>query len=611
MRLAAGNILRKGWRALANLSMEKKLIVIFVFLLTLPITYVSYLSARSTFNSVLKNASSNAAQVTGNASDTVDRYVSDLKRSTLLPLYNTEVQYYLQQPVTDWGKNVTVGMFLSYLKHTKDEITAVYLVDKYGSIFYDKATSISQLAPAEQLDAWKNSVAKAGTSPVLEGRHTIRVNGSGRKEVFTVLRKIKSASALDDIGIIVFDTDIELFKGILDPVDSVTQGSSMIIDGQGQLVYATGSDDTVPDRIAQLSSSGRDPGGGFYESDIRGVRFLTVYHHSRLTGWTVSVDIPLSKVLSEVKQNRNTLQITTLLLLTFALFVATLFSHALTRPLKSMVRLMRQVQHGNLDVWIHAKYNDEIGMLGTHFNRMIIRIKELLQEVKLTEKRKQKADMRALQSQINPHFIYNTLESIRMLAESNDDPRVAQLTYLLGLQMRYSIVRQEEKVTVRQELEHVRHYMDLMQIRFPGKFELKLDVPEPLMSLPVIKLVFQPIVENAVFHGLEAKPGTGTVTISAFREDGGRVVFRVEDDGVGMDESKLKSLNESLEQEESDSPFGIGLHNVNERLQLHYGRGAGLQVESTPGGGTCVRLTLQEERVKEEERSKDERAMEE
>lgn len=159
-----------------------------------------------------------------------------------------------------------------------------------------------------------------------------------------------------------------------------------------------------------------------FQIEMNGQSYLAVYTVSKQTGWTTMVTIPLARILSPVQKNRNALILTTLIIIAFALCVATFISHALTKPLKSLVRLMKRVQHGNLDVWQHSKYNDEIGMLGSHFNRMIIRVKDLLQEVSLTEKRKQKADMRALQNQINPHFIYNTLESIRMLAESNDDP---------------------------------------------------------------------------------------------------------------------------------------------------------------------------------------------
>jgi two-component system sensor histidine kinase YesM len=230
-------------------------------------------------------------------------------------------------------------------------------------------------------------------------------------------------------------------------------------------------------------------------------------------------------------------------------------------------------------------------MLGSHFNRMIIRVKDLLQEVSLTEKRKQKADMRALQNQINPHFIYNTLESIRMLAEGSDDPRVAELTYLLGVQMRYGIVRSEEMVTIRDELDHVENYLGLLQIRFPEKFRLNIEVPDPFLTLPVIKLIFQPIVENAVFHGLEPKDGPGTLKITAWEEEG-RTVFCVEDDGIGMNEDTLRALNSSLQSGNDGEMFGIGLRNVNERIRLHYGSSCGLRVDSEPGRGTRVILSI-------------------
>ncbi|MDF9844531.1 MULTISPECIES: sensor histidine kinase [unclassified Paenibacillus] len=595
------SIPRRLWLFLANLPMERKLIVVFVFVLSLPITYVSYLSSRSTFNSVLQSSTKSAGQMAGNASDTIDRYIADLKRYTALPLYNTDVQFYLEQQNTDWEKNTSMSMFLSYLIHTKEEMTAVYLVDKYGYVFYDRAPGINELFPAERMTQWRSLTEEAGVAPVVQGRHTIRVNSGEHREVFSVMRTVSSVSMLKPIGMIVFDIDIKLFKGIADPVNAVTQGNTIIVDEHGGLVYGGISADSAgtahtdsPDReqqdIALLLEKTGGPEGHF-QIRLEEQDYLAVYTVSQKTGWTTMVTIPLERILTPVQKTRNTLILTTLAIVAIALVVATFISHALTKPLKSLVRLMKQVQHGNLDVWLSPKYNDEIGMIGSHFNRMIIRVKDLIQEVSLTEKRKQKADMRALQNQINPHFIYNTLESIRMLAESSEDPRVAELTYLLGLQMRYGIVRSEEMVTVRHELDHVRNYLNLLHIRFPDKFRLQMDVPEAFLPLPLLKLVFQPVVENAVFHGLEAKEGPGTILITAWSEEG-TTVFCVADDGVGMDGDTLRLLNSNLLDSTDSEKFGIGLRNVNERLRLHYGSACGLQVFSEPGRGTRVIIRI-------------------
>ncbi|SET88210.1 sensor histidine kinase [Paenibacillus sp. NFR01] len=585
---------RWSWQYLANLPMEKKLIVIFIFLLSLPISFVSYLSAQATYNSNLRNAANNAVQLTANAADTIDRYIADLKRSTLLPLYNTDVQYYLEQKVTDWDKNVSMSMFLGYLKITKDEISTVYLVDKYGNVFYDRAGGISVVSTTDQIERWRSLLAQAGTSPVLEGRHSVIYNLDQKKEVFSMLRTIKSTSRLDDIGMIIFDIDVSMLLDVLGPVNAVAKGTSMVVDDHNQIVYATNGE---PQKHLDLLLARRSGSSGSFQYADHGERYLVAYHKSEQTGWITSVNIPLNPILSGIRHTRDRQLLTTLAILMFALIVATLFSHALTKPLKSLVRLMKKVQHGNLNVWLEPKYNDEIGMLGSHFNRMIIRVKELLTEVAETEQRKQKADMLALQNQINPHFFYNTLESIRMLAEGSDDSRVAKLTYMLGLQMRYSITRSDKAVTVRQELEHVTNYYNLLQIRFPEKFRLIIDVPEEYLQLPMLKLVFQPIVENAVFHGLEPKIGIGTISITASR-DGEAMLFTVTDDGVGMDAGTLEELRASLkhgtftEFAAEESRFGIGLHNVNDRLRLNYGPGSGLLVDSQAGVGTSVTLRI-------------------
>lgn len=178
-----------------------------------------------------------------------------------------------------------------------------------------------------------------------------------------------------------------------------------------------------------------------------------------------------------------------------------------------------------------------------------------------------------------------------MLAELNDDDQVADLTYLLGLLLRYSITRSaDERSTIGQEIDHVRNYLLLLQIRFPGKFNFNFDIPVDFAPLSIIKLVFQPIVENAVFHGLEKREGAGTITIRAWREHRD-AVFTIHDDGIGMTTERLEDLQHSLKDGKTDK-FGIGLRNVHERIRLHYGPRSSLTVSSRPGEGTTVTLRI-------------------
>lgn len=582
--------MKKLWSFFANLSMQKKLVVIFVFLITLPITYVSYSSYRTNSDAMLASTTESAGQLADNAMDKVDRYIADLKRSTILPLYNKDVQKYLDQKGTDWDKNSSVNMFLMYLANTKEEISAVYMTDRYGTIFYFNKPGLNELYPYERLAEWQQRTRKAGLAPVLVGTYPVRVNGSEERQVFSVMRSIQSVSTLKDIGIIVIDVDIRLFEGIIQPLNSVTHGDTVIVDENGKIVYNSDPDRLGGNLTGNALLAGAVNSRGSFRLNIDGEPHIAVYSVSESTGWKTLVTIPLQELLGPIKQSRNAMMVMTLSILGFALVVAMFISYALTKPLKRTVQLMKQVQRGKLDVRVNVKHNDEIGMLGSHFNRMLGRVQDLLQEVYETEKSKQKADMLALQNQINPHFIYNTLESIRMLAELNDDDRVAELTYLLGQLLRYSITRSDEISTVQRELEHVENYLQLLQIRFPDKISYRFIVPESYYQLPIIKLVFQPIVENAVFHGLEKQAGAGMISITAWNERDD-VLFAVYDDGVGMSAERLAGLNESLNDGKTDK-FGIGLRNVNERIRLHYGESSSLDVTSMPGEGTTVTLRI-------------------
>lgn len=617
------HLLRGGWLKLANLSMQQKLILLFVFLISVPITYVSYLSSRSIMGVIRQNAVNSAIQVAKDQTAVIDNYIADLKRYTTLPLYHTNVQQHLANPEASWEKSNDLHMFLSFLNHSKEEISAVYLVDQAGAVYYDNKPGIHTLYPDKRLQTWQQLSQQNGVNPVVTGKSEILMDGSNPKhrQVFSVLRTIQSASALQNIGIIVIDVNLSLLEHVVTALEGTTQGHALIVDQKGEPIYGDKlasyeayqhkrSVITTPSPLSrQLRNLGNlgnienveDNASKHFEFvDTQEVEQLAVYHTSAHTGWTILVTIPLSQLMEPMKSNRNTLMLTTLIIIAFALGVATLVSFALTSPLQALVKLMRQVQHGNLDVALTPKYNDEIGIIASHFNIMLVRIKELIHEVSLTETRKRKADLRVLQNQINPHFIYNTLESIRMLAEGSDEPRISKMTYLLGSQMRYGIVHSDELVTIQQELEHIQNYVDLLTIRFPHKFTLELHIPDELLQVPLIKLVFQPIVENAIFHGFDGRMHGGLITISGCKKDSSQQ-FTITDNGVGMHPDCLNSIRHSLQSEQpfeqtSEQPLathsGMGLRNVSERLTLHFGRACTLRIDSELNHGTTVTIVI-------------------
>ena len=234
--------------------------------------------------------------------------------------------------------------------------------------------------------------------------------------------------------------------------------------------------------------------------------------------------------------------------------------------------------------------------MGRGFNRMVRKINNLINSVYLAQINEKQTKMDALQIQINPHFLYNTLETIRMLAEINDDSDVAKISETLGRLLRYGVDIFNTQATMKDELEHLRNYIFIQNYRFSNKFEVNIDVDDEILNMPVIKLIIQPIVENAIYYGLEGKNGKSCINIYGIRQDNS-IIISIMDNGRGMDEETLERVKRGIYSDEKQElkkgkKRSIGLRNVNERIKLKYGVQYGLELESTENIGTCVKINL-------------------
>ncbi|WP_235441369.1 sensor histidine kinase [Paenibacillus sp. IHB B 3415] len=261
---------------------------------------------------------------------------------------------------------------------------------------------------------------------------------------------------------------------------------------------------------------------------------------------------------------------------------------------------MRRVEPEFLNNPVKGKAGkDEIGFLITNYNEMISRMDELVNHVQKVEMLKKEADFKMLQAQIQPHFLYNTLETMRMLARSNKDYKVAEMALSLGNLFRYSLSKSEH-TTLRDELDHVSTYIAIHQIRM-SDLEVEFQVEEMLLSLPCPRFILQPLVENSMIHGLSRNRGSKRITLRIARKHG-YVWIEVADNGSGISEQQIKSLQRLLEgsiikHESQHKTTGIGLSNVAERVKAYYGKESSLGIISTPGKETvcCLKLLLKEE----------------
>lgn len=242
--------------------------------------------------------------------------------------------------------------------------------------------------------------------------------------------------------------------------------------------------------------------------------------------------------------------------------------------------------------------NDEFGQISRGFNRMMEEIHRLFNEVFLLGIQEREAELSALQSQINPHFIYNTLESINMMAVRQKHAEVSDMVTALGKLLRYTIDKVDRRVPLQEELAFVQSYVRIQQVRYDGKLEVIYDIDEAVTDCLIPKLVLQPLVENAVYHGIEGQADGGVIWVSALKFDDELLII-VRDNGKGMAQAEIDELNESIARQPSNKALRchagdrLGLNNIAQRLRLMYGEGGSLSVDGSPGQGLAVTVSIQ------------------
>ncbi|MEK0312942.1 cache domain-containing sensor histidine kinase [Cohnella sp. 56] len=593
--------------------MENKLLIVFLFLIILPIGVLTYVSALRYSNSIERNTVTFVSQLSDQMLGKLDDYIEDMKKISIIPSYQSDIMEGLKMSNRFYGgesggEDANAGVLseqertrlaidrkiassIYFINNIKQSTNVVYLFDKYGNPYYAIKNSAIRSDLRDVLPRWTELAEEAHGTPVLVSTQDVAGRATSSRYVFTVVRQIIDPMTFESIGMIGIDANIGVIDNIIKDLDKSTHGKTLVVDKSGSVVY-----DSDKSLIGQnLKSSellpSRAAGQDSYHTKVDGKGVLAIYKESSVTGWKVLITIPEDELMKDAVRTRTYTVAAALAIMGFALLISLVLVFALTKPLRSLVRMMKEVQTGNLDVVFPIVSRDEAGLVGSAFNRMLDRIKTLIQDIYSVEERKKEAELQSLQHQINPHFIYNTLESIRMTAVLNDDKEVGTMTQLLGKLLRYSIHGGLESVPIAKEWEHLQVYVQLLNYRYGSRFELELPAPEETEDLSIIKLLFQPIVENAVYHGLQESRSGMRIRVG-FKREGGDLLFEVADDGIGMDEATLQKLRAGLQRAEPGAGAGIGLRNVNERIKLKYGELYGLEIRSRLGDGTVVSVRL-------------------
>lgn len=403
-----------------------------------------------------------------------------------------------------------------------------------------------------------------------------------------IVRSYAANLELDAIGMVIVRVRLDQI------VEDVSAGTAL---KDGELIVASGADIVYPlEGGVGLPELAKGAGRGGYElTELDGRPYFLSHFYSANTGWTYYSLIPFGHIFERIAWMKNVLLIFFVVSLLTVLALAVQFSKGITKPIEALIARMKQAQKGDFslgdldDASVVAKLPmDEVGQLHRTFRTMIGRIDELITENYAKQLTIKETEFKALQAQINPHFLYNTLESVNWLAKLNGQPQISSMVEALGFLLRNSMSLKDSLITVGQEIDIVRHYVQIQQYRFAERLDFRLDVPERLHRYCIPKLTLQPLLENAIHHALEPSVDPCRIAIRAV-EEAESFLLVVEDDGPGMSPERLELVRAG---DASTNGKGIGLSNIGERIALSFGEAYGIQVDSEPGAGTRVAIRL-------------------
>ncbi|WP_409344374.1 sensor histidine kinase [Paenibacillus sp. MBLB4367] len=579
-------------------SIHKKLLLSYFVVILLPLLLIGSILFVSMLAITERQTLDNRALEMKLVSQQLQAYTDQLELYSRV-IYTGEVQQLLNagppsDPIalTRW-RSALFQQFEEWYGYMniKAAIQNVMIVLPNGTEISKESIYRSDLTVITQ--AWyKNAVARQG-EVVIAGpfiRPFANAQTVSSPHTFSLVRKINNTLGSADLGGIVVDINV---MDIARLMTSLNLRNMTLLNADNSVVYTDRKEE-----IGQIWPHGANllsgkPGW----IDLDGERMFVNTAELPATGWRfVSLD-PLSSLSAYSVAFRNVTVGVGLIGMLLALLISTYIAGRITRPLRTLQKNMKQVQEGRFDIRLDVTRSDEVGQLTQSFNQMTDRVETLVNDVYKSEIIRKEAQLKALHSQINPHFLYNTLDSMNAIAMLENVPLLSRMSKMLADMFRYSISQGEQVVPLREELNQVKRYVEIQQIRYDHKFSLFLSIPDRLLDYRIPKLTLQPIVENAVYHGLEMIPDEGIVAITAYETADG-VVMEVFDNGGGMPEEELARIRTSM-REPIDYADHLGLANVLERLQLHYGSEYGITLDSIHGRGTNVVYRLPKARRKE------------
>lgn len=583
---------------LRNRTIRTKLLLSFCLLIFLPLlilTAVSYHRVAAYSESRIRFS---AGQSFDQAYTLLSYRVSTLLNASQMVCFSSDVQTVLkrEQAQTDIiQQNVDMtkldAFFFNILASQNVYRVSLYVpgwmmfadqnVDFFSMDRFRKTDNYKRLMECKDIALWTLPATAKGESSL-----------SDSTQVISLVRRIRDVNMLNDtIGAVQVSIPESNVRDILARANATPHSVCFLLNSRNEVVCSSNSaalNAFLPSAADREIFLGRDIAWKSVRDDGRS--FLISSRAVDNTDWKLVNLIPLGEIYTQSDKIRNLMLLLMLVLGLIACSLAYLFSTSITQRIQLLLANMTLVQNGNFDLRVSSSSHDEIGRLIDNFNFMVNKIKRLMEEQFAAGREIMNAELKALQAQINPHFLYNTLDMINWKALDNNVPEIAEISQALTKFYKSTLSGGRDLVTMREEKDYLETYVKIQNVRYENRIHLVFDIPDALLPLRILKLLLQPLVENAILHGILCwgDGRGGTVRVIA-RAKGGDLFLTVRDDGVGMSESEAAGLFSAPRVEKKR---GYGVWNIHQRIQLCYGGAYGLTFRSAPGRGTAAVLRL-------------------
>jgi two-component system sensor histidine kinase YesM len=571
-----------------RLSIQGKIFIAFGLVTLLSIVSVSgivYVNMRET---IKHNAITSVSDSIRQADESLNIMLQEIDRlNTVVVTNKTTVLNALLSPYEEPGyewfqEQKRTTEFLSGLISYKPYITRIAVVGLNGEVIFSGGPWLDRrFLETEMMDYMLRN-----------GSRHAYLKLPGQTDSITVGREIRYNR--ETIGIVMVDLNYDFIKKTFG-VKPTTDSMLYVLDAQNEFVYQTeSSPSSSAPSIETINRMNQEYAGLTYsmEQKLDGRSYIVVRHQSDYTGWTTLALVPMDSLLSESTRIRNLMVEVSVIVFIVVLIGSLQVSFRTTINIRRLKSMMMQVKDGNLTFpRTEIKTKDEIGDLYRVFVSMVEELKRLMEGIRISEKKKREAELTVLQAQIRPHFLYNSLNTIKYLAKLNGVPNIEEVSGSLIELMRGVLGNSNEFLTVREELEYVANYIAIMKYKYMEPVQVVTQIEDDaLLECRVLKLMLQPLVENAIIHGIGPSEHEGIVLIRVYGEHDD-LMIEVEDNGGGMVQEQMDDLLKETDQDEDSSRFsGMGVRNVHERIVRIYGEPYGIKLSSEPGRYTKLEI---------------------